>query len=99
MKQFISLIQVLVLEFFPRFFSDNPKFFKAIQLVALVAGLVVKAPDFLIAAGFDVHVLVQAPYSSVIAVCATIVAILAQLPNINPVTSKTDVVAAPVAVV
>lgn len=94
MKQVISVIQLVISEFYPRLFSDNPKFFKAIQVVALIAGLIAKLPEFLQNAGIDFPQIVVAPYSTIIAVCAAIIAFVAQFPLVTPVAVVPEIVPA-----
>ena len=78
-----------LLELWVRVTSANPKFFKYIQYVAAAAALIIKVPDFLISAGVNIPAVLPSPYSNIISACAVVIALIAQLPNKDVVTTDT----------
>ena len=75
------------IDFYKRFTSDNPAFFKYIQVFSLVAAAVIKAPEFLASVGFTISEVLPVAYTNITAIFAAIVAIIAQLPKIDPAAS------------
>ncbi len=79
-------------ELFSRLTSNNPKFFKIVQIVSAICLVIVQAPKYLTLAGVSVPETLGEPYKTIVSVAAIVAALIAQLPNVTPatiVTSKT----------
>ena len=70
-----------IIELFARLASDNPKFFKVLQVLAVVVMVVTELPDFLQLLSIDVPSWLSAVENKAVTWGALIAAVLAQLPN------------------
>lgn len=73
--------QNFIIELFGRLASDNPKFFKVLQVLAVVVVVVTELPDFLQLLSIDVPSWLAALENKAVTWGAVLTAVLAQLPN------------------
>lgn len=87
----------IITETIKRFFSANPKYFKIIQIISAIALIIVNAPAYLTGLGVTIpeELITTNPYKAIVTVASVLLALFAQLPNVDPVptvedTDKTD---------
>lgn len=70
-----------IIELLGRLFSSNPKFFKALQIVAAAVVVITEMPDLLELLSIKVPAWIAALENKALTLNALIIALMAQLPN------------------